>query len=159
MTSTIITRKAATGDLPALHQFQQGIVAAERPFDMTLCAGAIQYYDLERLLSDTNVELVIAEFAGEPVGCGFARIDFAKPYVKHRKQAYLGLMYVEPRLRGQGVNRQVIRHLQCWCRSKGVRELRLDVYAGNAAAIKAYEKVGFAGHLLEMRVELPAESD
>ena len=34
---------------------------------------------------------------------------------------------------------------------KNITELRLDVYQRNEAAIKAYERVGFTGHMLAMR--------
>jgi ribosomal protein S18 acetylase RimI-like enzyme len=36
-----------------------------------------------------------------------------------------------------------------------VTELRLEVYAGNAAAIRAYEKAGFSQLIAEMRMSLP----
>jgi ribosomal protein S18 acetylase RimI-like enzyme len=41
--------------------------------------------------------------------------------------------------------------LKEWSVSKGITELALDVYYENAAAIKAYEKVGFVKHLINMR--------
>jgi predicted GNAT family acetyltransferase len=33
-------------------------------------------------------------------------------------------------------------------------EIRLEVYAANTVALKAYEKVGFVGHMLTMRLNL-----
>ncbi len=155
----ISVRAAMPADLQALQSFQQGIIAAERPFDPTLRAGIIHYYDLARLLADEGVKLVIAESGSEPVGCGFARIEAAKDYLTHREHAYLGLMYVDPRFRGQGINQRILEHLQRWCRFKGVTELRLDVYAGNSSAIRAYEKAGFSSHLLKMRMALPDEAE
>ena len=44
--------------------------------------------------------------------------------------------------------------LKEWCLSQKITELRLDVYNDNPSAIRAYEKVGFKKHLLNMRVEL-----
>jgi ribosomal protein S18 acetylase RimI-like enzyme len=63
-------------------------------------------------------------------------------------------MYVKPAFRGQGINKKIIEALKQWAVSKGLTEMRLEVYMGNTAAIKAYDKVGFTSHLLEMRMGL-----
>ena len=63
-------------------------------------------------------------------------------------------MYVVPEHRGKGVNRKIVEALEQWSISKGVLEMRLEVYTNNVAAIKAYEKAGFTGHMLEMRMAL-----
>jgi len=149
-------RVATAADLPALLKFEQGIVAAERPFDPTLREADVHYYDIAAMLADPGVRFLVAERNTQVVGCGFARIDAAKPYLRHRLQAYLGLMYVEPTRRGQGINGQIIDALKDWCAAQGVAELRLEVYAGNDGARHAYEKAGFTSHLLEMRLELGA---
>ena len=127
---------------------------AERPFDPTLKAGPIQYYDIERMLLADNVRFVVAERGNTVVGCGFARIDNAKTYLSHSQQAYLGLMYVDPKYRGQSINGGIVEHLKAWCRSKGVTELRLEVYSDNRVAVGAYEKAGFSKHMIEMRIRL-----
>ena len=150
----ITVRRATSADLDAILRFQQGVVDAERPYDSTLKDGAIRYYDFEQLLNSEQVHFVIAEVDGVAIGCGFARIDTAKPYVKHDRVGYLGLMYVEPAYRGRGVNSAVMVELQRWCRAQRVGELRLEVYPGNASAVKAYEKAGFMPQMLEMRMPL-----
>jgi GNAT superfamily N-acetyltransferase len=152
--TSIAIRRAMPGDLGAILRFQQGVVDAERPYDATLKDGAIRYYDFEQLLNSEQVHFVIAEVDGVAIGCGFARVDTAKPYVKHDRVGYLGLMFVEPAYRGRGVNSAVIVELKRWCRSRGVQELRLEVYPGNASAVKAYEKAGFMPQMLEMRMPL-----
>jgi GNAT superfamily N-acetyltransferase len=63
-------------------------------------------------------------------------------------------MYVEPEYRGRGVNAEIIGSLQRWCRTRNIAETRLDVYEGNAAAVKAYEKAGFSKLAVEMRMPL-----
>jgi GNAT superfamily N-acetyltransferase len=150
----ITVRRATYADLDTILRFQQGVVDAERPYDSTLKDGALRYYDFEQLLNSERVHFVIAEVDGTAIGCGFARIDAAKPYVKHDRVGYLGLMFVESAYRGRGVNSAVIAELQRWCRAAGVRELRLEVYPGNASAVKAYEKAGFMPQMLEMRLPL-----
>ncbi len=67
---------------------------------------------------------------------------------------YLGFMYVDPNHRGKEINKKIIEALKDWASSQNIPELRLDVYAENASAIKAYEKAGFTKHMVAMRMNL-----
>ena len=154
----LVIRQATASDLTTINRFQRGIVAAERPFDRTVREGEVQYYDIPALLASDQVMFVVAESGVEPVGCGFVRIEAAKPYLKHSKHGYLGLMYVEPAYRGQSVNGKIIEVLKTWAQTRGVTELRLEVYRDNGTAIRAYEKAGFRPLILEMRLGLGGEN-
>jgi RimJ/RimL family protein N-acetyltransferase len=147
-------RKARLEDLNILLEFEQGIITAERPFDPTLKEGKINYYDIEKMITASHIEVLIAVIDSEIVGSGYARIETAKPYLNHDNYAYLGFMYTDPKHRGKGVNANIIEALKKWCQSQNITELRLDVYNDNPSAIRAYEKVGFKKHLVNMRVEL-----
>lgn len=153
----LIVRPAQKDEIDTLIEFEQGIVAAERPFDSTLKEGEIHYYDLIHLIESPIAEVVVAEMDGELVGSGYALIKEAKPYQKHTHYAYLGFMYVKPEYRGQGINKAILDALKQWAISKNIKEIRLEVYDENLVAKKAYEKAGFKGNLLEMRLELDAE--
>lgn len=150
----IITRSATVEDLDTLLQFEQGIVTAERPFDPTLKPGEIHYYDLKALILSPEAEVVVAVAGEEIVGSGYAQIREAKDYLRHSRFAYLGFMYVKPAFRGQGINQKVLDALTNWIKEKGIAEIRLEVYAENAGAKRAYEKAGFTPNLLEMRMNL-----
>ncbi|MFV5686393.1 GNAT family N-acetyltransferase [Flavobacterium sp. GB2R13] len=150
----ITIRKAHPNDLKKLLEFEQGIITAERPFDPTLKKGKIHYYDIEKMISASHIEVLVAESDSEIIGSGYARLEAAKPYLNHETYAYLGFMYTDPNHRGKGVNSRIIEALKDWCRSKDIFELQLDVYNDNAPAIKAYEKVGFKKHLINMRMGL-----
>jgi GNAT superfamily N-acetyltransferase len=63
-------------------------------------------------------------------------------------------MYVLPEYRGKGINKKIIEHLKNWASLQNIKELRLEVYYKNIPAIKAYEKIGFSKHMLEMRLNL-----
>jgi GNAT superfamily N-acetyltransferase len=150
----IYIRKATLDDLAILLEFEQGIIAAEHPFDPTLKEGKISYYNIENMISASDVEVVVAVLDEQIIGSGYARIENAKPYLNHSLYAYLGFMYTHPDHRGKGVNTQIIEALTDWVRSKHIFEMRLDVYNDNPSAIKAYEKVGFKKHLINMRMGL-----
>ena len=150
--NAVIVRKATPADLDTLLRFEQGVIAAERPFDPTLKTGKIHYYDLMGMINAPDCELLVAELDGTLIGSGYARIEAAKHYLQHPIHAYLGFMYVEPAHRGKGVNSQIIAALTTWARSRNVNELRLDVYHENLNAIKAYEKAGFSKNMINMRM-------
>ena len=147
----ITIRKAELTDKPALLQFEQGVVEAERPFTPKMNNGPANYYDMQELITAPHIRLVVAELCGEVVGCGYARIEASKHYLSHPQQAYLGFMYVVPQHRGKGINSMVLAALKQWAQRKDVTELRLEVYVANTIAVKAYEKAGFSGYLLQMR--------
>ena len=147
----LIIRKATFDDLPTLLRFEQGVIEAERPYDPTLKREPTRYYDLEALITAPHSELLVAEIDGTVIGSGYARMEQSKPYLQHTQHAYLGFMYVLPEHRGKGVNREIITALQEWAYTQQVTELRLEVYTENLSAIKAYEKLGFTKHLVEMR--------
>jgi GNAT superfamily N-acetyltransferase len=152
--SKINIRTATPADLNILLEFEQGIITAERPYDPTLKEGKINYYDIEKMIEASHISVLVAEIDSEIIGSGYARIETAKPYLKHDNYAYLGFMYTDPKHRGKGVNAKIIEELKKWCRSRKITELRLDVYNDNPSAIRAYEKVGFKKHLLNMRVQI-----
>jgi ribosomal protein S18 acetylase RimI-like enzyme len=151
----ITIRTATLDDLATLLTFEQGVITAERPFDTTLQDGEIHYYDIAEMIKVPHVEVVVAELNNEIVGSGYARIETSKIYLKHPKHAYLGFMYVKPGHRGKGINKKIIEGLQKWGIAQGITEFRLEVYHDNLPAIKAYEKIGFAKLMIEMRMELP----
>ena len=147
----LVIRPASEDDLPTLLGFEQAIIAAERPFDATLRAGEIHYYDLAALLQSREAHIVVAMRAGRIVGSGSARLRDSVPYVNHARHAFLGFMYVLPEVRGRGVNGLIVEALADWARAQGVTELVLEVYAGNEPAERAYRRAGFQARLVEMR--------
>ena len=154
MMQQFTVRTATLDDLKVLLSFEQEIICAERPFDETLDKDPISYYDLRQLVLSEEAEVMVAELDSRIVGSGYALIRDAKPYLDHKQYAYLGFMYTAMEQRGQGVNKAIVDALVQWSISKGVHEIRLTVYNDNTPAIRAYEKVGFKKHILEMRVHV-----
>ena len=151
---TPIIRIATLKDLPVLLRFEQGVIGAERPFDPTIKESEITYYDISELITSPNSEVFVAEIENEIVASGYAKIKTDRHYLKHEKQGYLGFMYVSEKHRGKRLNKYIIDALLNWCKAKHVYEIRLDVYEDNLPAIKAYEKVGFKKHMINMRLDI-----
>ncbi|MEO5858185.1 MAG: GNAT family N-acetyltransferase [Pyrinomonadaceae bacterium] len=153
----IVVRPAGTDDLKTLLEFEQGVIEAERPFDVTLKRAPINYYDMNSMLEAPHIRLVVADFEGEIVGSGYARIEGSKPYLTHDRHSYMGFMFTVPEHRGKGINQKIIKDLEQWSLSQGVTEMRLEVYVANTSAIRAYEKIGFSGNILKMRKSISEE--
>ncbi|MBT4679412.1 MAG: GNAT family N-acetyltransferase [Flavobacterium sp.] len=154
----ITIRKATTEDLSILYEFEQGVLHAERPMDKTLKLKNTYYYDIPNLINDSNVELVVGEINGVTVGCGYARIKQARDCFQFDQFSYLGFMFTKEDYRGKGVNKTIMNYLYDWSLSKGIYEVRLEVYPSNNAAIKAYEKVGMQATMHTMRIDLRNKS-
>jgi len=151
----ITIQPATLSDIPALLACEQGVITAERPFDVTIVPDPTKYYDLELFINSPDVELLVAKIDDEIVGTGYVRImTNQKLYLNYTRYAYLGFMYVSPQHRGKGINKMIIDHLKDWARDQGLTELRLQVFNDNEPAIKAYQKVGFEKLMLEMRMSL-----
>ena len=144
-------RPAKEDDIDTLLEFEKGIIETERPFDTTLKDGEIHYYDLVELIRSPGSAVVVAEIDSQLVGSGYAQVRRADPFLKHTYFAYLGFMYVRPAFRGKGINQSLLEALISWAKSKGISEIRLDVYDENIVAKNAYLKAGFKPILLTMR--------
>ena len=151
--SDFIVRTAKQEDLAVLLEFEQGIIKAERPMDPTLAADPISYYDISELINANDAAVIVVEHDTRVIASGYAKIKKALPYLDHDDFSYLGFMFTEPEFRGKGVNKLIVDELRRWTTSKGIKEIRLTVYDDNPAAIRAYEKVGFKKHIIEMRIE------
>ncbi|MFD0799358.1 GNAT family N-acetyltransferase [Maribacter chungangensis] len=144
-------RKATIKDLPVLKAMEQGVISAERPFDPTLAKDPISYYDISSLMANPRAIVLVAVHNEVIVSCGYALEKTAKPYLDHKSYAYLGFMFTLPEYRGQGLNGKILSALKNWANESGLKEIRLTVYNENDAALRAYEKVGFKRHIIEMR--------
>jgi len=149
-----ITRKAVLKDLPTLLDFEQGVIEAERPFDPTIKAGPITYYDISEFINKEESEVFVVEKDNLIVASGYAKIKGDRHYLKHDKIGYLGFMFVHKAHRGQGLNQLIVNELLNWCKERKIFEIRLDVYDDNLTAIKAYEKAGFKKHMINMRLNI-----
>ncbi len=152
MTEHIKIREATGKDLPILLEFEQGVIQAERPFDVTIKPAPVYYYDLNELIDSDRALVVVALVGTEIVSCGYAMFKQARPYLDHKDYAYLGFMFTRSDFRGKGINAKILDVLKDWAYKRGLDEIRLTVYDENIPALKAYEKYGFKKHIIEMRL-------
>lgn len=146
-------RQAITNDIDQLLTLEQKVVEAERPFNSSIKKGKPKYYDIDKLISEEDSYLLIAEDKGRIIATGYAQVQLSGESLEHDRHAYLGFMYVSVDYRGKGLNRKVIDRLINWSKDRGVNDHYLEVYSGNSPAIRAYEKFGFEPCLIEMKLK------
>ena len=56
---SITFRPANKSDLPTLLEFEQGIISFERPFNPTIRAKEVTYYDIGAFMDRADAEVVV----------------------------------------------------------------------------------------------------
>jgi DNA-binding MarR family transcriptional regulator/GNAT superfamily N-acetyltransferase len=134
---SITLRAQRPGDMGWVVQRHGALYAAEYGWDQSfealaaeIAAKFVRHYDPAR------ERCWIAEADGEAVGCVFLvrQTDLT---------AKLRLLLVEPRARGLGVGRRLVRECVAFARSKGYRKVVLWTQATLVAARAIYESEGF----------------
>lgn len=152
--SKLTYREATTTDIKRLLELEQSIIDSERPYDRSIKEKGATYYDMDSLITGADSYLVVVEEGGLIVGCGYAKIRPSKNYHVHELHCYLGFIYVEPKSRGCGIAKSIVKELTGWGVSRDISDFYLDVYACNESAIRAYEKFGFSKLAVEMELVL-----
>jgi ribosomal protein S18 acetylase RimI-like enzyme len=150
----ISIRTANLDDLETLLQFEQGVIAFERPLDSFLADGDLSYYNIPHLITSKKSHLIVGVLNNELVASGYIRLEDSKEYHKNSKHGYIGFIFVKPAFRGQRISSLILESLKEWAKEKGLKELRLDVYSNNVGAIKAYERFGLINSLVNMRMNI-----
>jgi GNAT superfamily N-acetyltransferase len=92
-----------------------------------------------RIQSDFNINALVAEVDGEAVG--IAHYIFRPSTWAVEDYCYLEDLYVDPKVRGGGVGRALIKELETIATSKGSKRLYWTTAHDNATARALYDKV------------------
>ncbi len=148
-------RAATLNDLPTLLDFEQQLIAVERPMDSSLKkTDTIHYYNLPEMLQSPQTHVLLALHQEQIIGCGYGKITQNLPKFTEPLQGYIGFMFVLPQYRGQNVGGQIIEQLKKWFAQQHINEVILEVYHQNPNAIKNYTKAGFEPVMVMMRCVL-----
>ena len=90
---------------------------------------------VKRSIADAETVVLVATIDGDIVG--FAIMKFGDV------EAHLHLLAVDPRERRTGIGNALIRWLEKSCDTAGIRQIRLEVRAGNDGACRFYESLGY----------------
>jgi len=89
-----------------------------------------------RTEASAQFDIFIAELDGEPLGLVSGNAD-------ETQTGHIGMMWVEPSVRGSGVGRQLLVQVMNHLKARDCLTIELTVTETNQGAISLYESVGF----------------
>jgi GNAT superfamily N-acetyltransferase len=131
-------RDAVQADLPKIIQFIKDLAEYEKaPNEVVLSIS-----DLEQSLFGTNPQVycLIAELENEVTGFAVWHLNYSTWLGKHG--IYLEDLYVDPKYRGQGHGKALLRKLAQICVERGYKRLQWWVLDWNQSAIDFYKSIG-----------------
>ena len=146
-------RKAELNDIENLLRLQKHIIDHERSFDAAIRKDAIYYPEakLKELVLSDEARVAVIEVDDQLMGCGFGTIVDSSGWDAYDKKGYIGMVYVDSSLRGQGFGKKILEDLINWFSKKEILDVQLNIYPDNTQARELYKKFGFSEHLLYMR--------
>ena len=155
----MVIRKACREDIPGLIRllYQVGEVHHQIRPDL-FRPGAIKYTekDLEDLLRDENRPVFVAMEGENLLGYCFCVLEDCRgsTVLTDRVEVYIDDLCVEETCRGQGIARALYAHVCAWAKDSGCAFMTLNVWCGNDAALKFYEKMGLTPRKISMEIKL-----
>ena len=70
--------------------------------------------------------------------------------VRGDRHAHIFLLYVEPEHRRRGIGTALLRYLENWAIQRGDRQIGLQVFQSNQAALNLYNQLGYETQSLWM---------
>ncbi len=93
-------------------------------------------FSVEKLIAD-GVAFFVIRADGAPAGCGGIKL-FGTEYGEIKR------MFVRPAYRGRALGKLMLDHLAAYAKEHGVGTVRLETGIHQHAAIRLYEREGFA---------------
>ena len=138
---------ASESHIPGMISLLQQVGEVHHQIRPDLFRAGAQKYDeeaLKRLLQDPARPIFIAEMDGQVAGYAFCILQEAKnnPVLRDRKVLYIDDLCVDEGHRGQGIASRLYDHVCAYAREIGCQAVTLNVWCGNASAMRFYEKCG-----------------
>lgn len=76
-----------------------------------------------------------------PIGCLW--LGNAIDQLRGDRHAHIFLLYVDPQHRRRGIGTALMHRAEAWARERGDRQIGLQVFASNQAALSLYSNLGF----------------
>ena len=156
----MMIRKAMETDIPGMLALLQQVGQVHHDIRPDIFRSGCQKYDaaaLSRLLEDPTRPIFIADMDGEVAGyCFCIHKDFqGDPVMTDRRELYIDDLCVDEVRRGSGIATKLFSHVRSYAAEHGYTAITLNVWCGNASAMKFYEKMGMSPRSITM--DLPCE--
>lgn len=98
-----------------------------------------------------------SSFINHPSKVACLWVGNAVDQVTSDRHAHIFLLYVKPEHRRRGIGRALMRYVENWAITRGHRQIGLQVFQSNTAAINLYHQLGYQTQSLWMVKPLRSE--
>ena len=149
----IIFRQATRADLPAIVRMlaDDDLGSQREKFETPLPQS--YYSAFEQISSDPNHELIVAELNGEVIGT--LQLIFL-PSISYQGglRAQVESVRVDKRFQSQGIGSQMMQWAMERARQRDAHVVQLTTHKSRVDAHRFYERLGFKGSHLGMKISL-----
>ena len=156
MAEELIIREILDKDDPALGdvvKMFQSVYDAEGPEQMIRLADDGAEIWLQGVLKGLGRfgVICIAGMGGKNVGFAHGSLRFIPDFYGSHKVGYISHVFVDEKVRKNGVGEALVRKLEQWFAEKKVHSVELEVLITNKTGIAFWEKLGYPAELLQSR--------
>ncbi len=159
----LVIRPYAPADREAVIEQVLGLNRHEEPLARnrrTDLAGAVASFDeAMSAVSETGGAALVAELGGRVVGHLFLVVAGEAAFVREelRAHGHVSDLFVREEVRGAGIGKALMAEAERLAAARGLARLSVGALAGNAAARRLYERLGFAPHAVTLRKPIGPE--
>lgn len=99
--------------------------------------------------SDDNESDIFVAHEGH-VKLGFIHVTTSTDYFTGEKQGYLSLIAVAKEGEGKGIAKKLMCKAEEWSKSRGYKQLTLNVFSNNNRAVDFYANLNYQSEILKM---------
>lgn len=105
---------------------------------------------------DVDSEIFVIEDEGKNL-LGFLHMTKNTDYFTGLAQGYISSLAVSKAGEGKGIAKKLMNKAEEWTRSKGYKQLTLNVFASNERAVAFYKKNQFESEIIKMVKEIESK--
>jgi ribosomal protein S18 acetylase RimI-like enzyme len=145
----VIVLPCTTSDLDALRHLVLDLHETLRPFDPDLAPVEIipdiHFRELVARVEETAGGIFVAEQGSHLVGyvCVWGSVAPDDADERPDPYSFMAELFVRPECRGTGIGRRLVERAEALARTHGRYKMELNVLAGNQAALRFYEALGY----------------
>lgn len=145
----MIIRMAEKSDIPDIEKLLRQICMVHYEGRPDLFKPYKQKYyrnDLEEMLDNDNMPLFVAVEGCRVLGYALCQVEIVKDdnVCVDRKTLYLDDLCVDENIRGGGIGKKILEHIERYAKKSGFNDLTLNVWECNEKARKFYDRMGYA---------------
>jgi GNAT superfamily N-acetyltransferase len=149
----ILFRRATANDLPAIvHLLADDELGSQRELDIHPLPDSYRQ-TFQKIKDDPNHELIVAELSGQVIGT-FHLMFLPSLSYQGGLRAQVESVRVERAHQNRGIGSQMMEHAIDRAKERGAHIMQLTTHTSRQDAHRFYEKLGFKGSHLGMKLTL-----